>query len=324
MLPAIFWTTQADSWYTDFLTTESGLFIIDRKQKVQEQSANSTSDIHVDAQGVIHIADCQEDGIPVEALSTDPKPSRAQLELVNLSAFEEEAAKFLVDPLSDALYDKPHKRAERKEKQLRNIEKEHALHEKAELERLLGELRGSEWLRTMGLTAVPEAERKKYMVHRDSFIERGEALLGKFFAWKEQEKELRTKKEEAQAFRDVGDGDSMSSNISEHDLSAKQLQREARSAGPTVKKITLKLTKPATPPEPEKPFTSFFSRPHLKAAMATKRRRESVQAFGVVFPDLAEKDFALPVDFVSKEALIANSRKRRRLKRESQGTALGE
>jgi len=316
--------TEADLEYTDFLTTDSVLFIIDRKQKVQEQSVIGTSDTHVDAQGVIHIADSQEDSISVEVLGNNPASSRPQPELVDLSAYEEEAAKFSADPLSDAVFDKPHKRAERKEKQLRNIEKEHALHEKAELERLLGELRGSEWLRTMGLTSVPEAERKNYMVHRDSFIERAEALLGKFSAWKEQEKELRTKKEEAQAFRDGGDGESLSSNASEHDPSAKQLQREARSAGPVVKKITLKLTKPATPPEPEKPFTSFFSRPHLKAAMATKRRRESVQAFGVVFPELAEKDFALPVDFVSKEALIANSRKRRRLKRESQGTALGE
>jgi len=306
------------------LTTDSVLYIIDRKQKVQEQFVVGTNNTWVDAEGVMHIADSQEDGTPVEALTNDLTRPRAQPELVDLSAFEEEASKCLVDPLSDALYDKPHKRAERKEKQVRNIEKEHALHEKAELERLLGELRGSEWLRTMGLTAVPEADRKNYMVHRDSFIERGEALLGKFSAWKEQEKELRMKKEEAQACRDGDDGDSMSSHTSEHDLSARQLQREARSAGPQVKKITLKLAKPVTPPEPEKPFTSFFSRPHLKAVMATKRRRESVQAFGVVFPDLAEKDFALPVDFVSKEALIANSRKRRRLKRESQGTALGE
>jgi hypothetical protein len=81
----------------------------------------------------------------------------------------------------------------------------------------------------------------------------------------------------------------------------------------------LKLSKPVVlaPPEPEKPFTSFYNtKPQLReAAMGKSRRGRNMTAFGLPLPDS---------NFVSEEAIIANARKRRRLKRESQGTGLGE
>ncbi|KAI5298002.1 hypothetical protein KEM56_004386, partial [Ascosphaera pollenicola] len=58
------------------------------------------------------------------------------------------------DPLSDELYFKAHRRLERQEKQLRNIERDRAQHEKIQLDRLLEELEGHDWLRTMGIRSV--------------------------------------------------------------------------------------------------------------------------------------------------------------------------
>jgi hypothetical protein len=315
------------------LTSDTILFIADKKGK--DQVPLNTASTRSPQAAQIEIPDSQEEcnedaSFTQQSLAHDGK--------VDFGVYEQEAAAFKEDPLGDYMYVKPHRRAERKEKQLRNIEKEHALHEKAELEKLLDDLRGSEWLRAMGLTGVADVDRKKYMTHRDYFISRVVALLDKFTAWKDQEKEMRARREEAQAVREEAEDDdldititsrggSLPSFVVEADPSARQLQVEARLAATPVRKITLKLSKPAIvlPLEPQKPFTSFYSKPQLReAALGKSRRGRNMTAFGLPLPDSKEKDFALPDNFVSEEALIANARKRRRLKRESHGTGLTE
>jgi hypothetical protein len=163
---------------SEFLTSGTVLYIADTKNKVSQAKPPQPARTEV--------PDSQEE--PAIDDSTSAQQSR-QIESVDLSIYKKEAAVFKEDPLGDHLYVKAHRRAERKEKQLRNIEKEHALHEKAELEKLLDDLRGSEWLRAMGVTGVADTDRKKYMTHRDYFISRVVALLDKFTAWKDQEKE---------------------------------------------------------------------------------------------------------------------------------------
>ena len=93
-----------------------------------------------------------------------------------------------LDPLSDELYIRAHRKFERQEKQLRNIERDRAQHEKQQIERLLDELRGYDWLRVMGLYGVHESEKKLYEPKRQILIEELLALLNKFQVWKDEER----------------------------------------------------------------------------------------------------------------------------------------
>ena len=100
------------------------------------------------------------------------------------------------DPLDDEGYIKLHRRLERQEKQLRNIEKERAMHEKVQLERLLNGLRGHDWLRVMGISGITDGEKKAYEPKRDHLIREVKVLLEKFRLWKEEEKRRKVEKEE--------------------------------------------------------------------------------------------------------------------------------
>lgn len=100
------------------------------------------------------------------------------------------------DPLNDDLYIKIHRRLERQEKQLRNIEKERAMHEKVQLERLLDGLKGHDWLRVMGISGITDGEKKAYEPRRDHLIGEVRILLEKFRLWREEEKRRKVEKEE--------------------------------------------------------------------------------------------------------------------------------
>ncbi|KAE8140983.1 something about silencing, SAS, complex subunit 4-domain-containing protein [Aspergillus pseudotamarii] len=104
------------------------------------------------------------------------------------------------DPLSEGAYFKAHRRNERQEKQLRNIERERAQHEKQQLDRLLDELQSQDWLRVMGITGLlSDQEKKQYEPKRDHFIKEISALIQKFKIWKEEEKRRKVEKEKASA-----------------------------------------------------------------------------------------------------------------------------
>lgn len=70
-------------------------------------------------------------------------------------------------------------------------------------------------------------------------------------------------------------------------------------------------------PEPEGPFISFYSKPHLRDAALGKIRRggRAVTAFGKPVPDVEEREFELPQDILTQEAIMSSRRKRRRLHR---------
>ena len=66
-----------------------------------------------------------------------------------------------------------------------------------------------------------------------------------------------------------------------------------------------------------KPITSFFAKPHQRAAALDKSRRSAGRtklAFGVPLPDLPDRPFELPDGFVSQQALRASARGSRRLR----------
>ncbi|KAI9687353.1 MAG: hypothetical protein M1822_002396 [Bathelium mastoideum] len=266
-------------------------------------------------------------------------------QVVDFSTIDRNTTHDMDDPLGDAVYFKAHRRAERKEKQLRNIEKERAMHEKVQLERLLEGLRSYDWLKVMGITGVTDSEAKKFEPKRNFFISEVKALVDKFKIWRDEEKRLKLEKEQAQQAREEAEeeegeeeeendapsrGDAASSGdppSSEIDASAaRQLQLEARSAhhsttdasGKKWPRLKFKLSPPVRPPSPERPFTSFYAKPHLREAALGRHRHggRTSLAFGYPLPELVEREFAPPEDYLTPEAITAAQRKRRRLKRE--------
>ncbi|KAF1832357.1 hypothetical protein BDW02DRAFT_590465 [Decorospora gaudefroyi] len=230
------------------------------------------------------------------------------------------------DPLADPVYFTQHRRAERKEKQLRNIEKERAMHEKVQLERLLDGLQGPDWLKVMGITGVTDGERKDWEHKRDYFVKEVEALVDKFRVWKEEEKRLRAEKEAALAAREEGEEDEgeeteASSIIVVNGRDPQPPRQHVKEPEPPKPRRPPRphgFLLPFAPPEPAAPFQSFYAKPHLRAAALGKHRHgRNVFAFGQPIPDFADKEFELPQDFIAPQFLRDNARARRRMKRES-------
>jgi hypothetical protein len=225
------------------------------------------------------------------------------------------------DPLADAVFFTHHRRAERKEKQLRNIEKERAMHEKVQLERLLDGLQGPDWLKVMGITGVTDGERKDWEPKRDFFVKEVEALVDKFRVWKEEEKRLRAEKEAALAADEEEDEDGDETEESEPNnntihVTASKPKTPLPRRPPRPHGFLL----PLVPPEPVTPFQSFYSKPHLRAAALGKHRHgRNATAFGLPIPEFEEKEFEIPEDFVDEQFLKDHARQRRRRKRESKG-----
>ncbi|KAL4784714.1 something about silencing, SAS, complex subunit 4-domain-containing protein [Aspergillus varians] len=274
---------------------------------------------------LVNLRDCQVITLPDPPAppSNEPGPESGEKE-------REE------DPLNEKFYFKAHRRHERQEKQLRNIERDRAQHEKQQLDRLLDELKSQEWLRVMGITgrSLSEQEKKLYEPKRDYFIKEISALLQKFKIWKEEEKRRKLEKDKPTSFHSDAaesshtkdndkDGEEDASEPPPDDvdaLAARQLLEEARSA--TAGKRPKSKPEPELPPapEPQKPFTSFYAKPHLRAqAMSGHRKGRTRLAFGHPIPDLEEKDFELPGDILTPEAIKSCQRKRRRMKRASMG-----
>ena len=232
------------------------------------------------------------------------------------------------DPMSDALYLKAHGRAERQEKQLRNIEKEKAMHEKVQLERLLDGLKGHDWLRTMGISGITDGEKKAYEPKRDFFIREVRILLEKFREWKEEEKRRKVEKEESMLDEDEEQEEDGSDedDESDEDLSnytgAEAALRElhegaALSTKAPPGKRPHRAKAPSAPPL-QKPFTSFYSKPYLRDAAIGKHRRGRARfAFGQPLPEPLDQDFDLPEDILSPEAIDGVRRSRRAKRRRS-------
>ncbi|KAM5446185.1 hypothetical protein MaudCBS49596_006738 [Microsporum audouinii] len=134
------------------------------------------------------------DGLATSTVPHDPLETLHNAEVVDLGPFKGADDN---DPLDEDTFFKAHRRLERQEKQLRNLEKERAQYEKTQLDHLLSELQGHDWLRVMGINGVTDTEKKLYEPKRDYFVGEVTALLEKFRAWKEEEKRRRIEREQA-------------------------------------------------------------------------------------------------------------------------------
>lgn len=261
------------------------------------------------------------------------------------------------DPLDDDHFEKSHKRAERKEKQLRNIERERAMHEKVQLDRLLDGLLGHDWLKVLGITGVTDSEAKKFEKARDYFVNEVQSLVDKFKMWKDEERRQRLEKEASrraeeseEADEEESEEESVDPPSSELNASAsRQLIQETNTAmqrsgfklrlskkgfTPTSSPVAalphppkhpplsssqgIPHASPFLPPSPELPITSFYSKRHLRdAALSKTRHGRNVTAFGQPIPEMEEVEFELPAEYLTEEALRANARERRRRRRET-------
>ncbi|KZZ91913.1 hypothetical protein AAP_03132 [Ascosphaera apis ARSEF 7405] len=140
--------------------------------------------------------DLTEHAIPKQPEFLNPLLNPVEAEIVKLPQCQS-SNQDMQDPLSDDLYFKAHRRLERQEKQLRNIERDRAQHEKIQLDRLLEELEGHDWLRTMGISGITDTEKKLYEPKRVYFVQEVSALINKFKVWKEEEKRRRLVREQA-------------------------------------------------------------------------------------------------------------------------------
>lgn len=211
------------------------------------------------------------------------------------------------------------------------------MHEKVQLERLLDGLNGHDWLRVMGISGITDGEKKAFEPKRDYFIHEVRSLLEKFRLWREEEKRRKVEKEETVDDEDKSreateavnetapptaraatsprsDGDPP--DYSAIDASAaRQLHHEAILATkkPSQNNLSIKNRSQASK---EKPFTSFYSKPYMREAAIGKHRRGRARtAFGRPVPDPEERDFKLPQDVLTEEAIAASERGRRAAKR---------
>ncbi|KAL9586363.1 MAG: hypothetical protein Q9203_003890 [Teloschistes exilis] len=272
-------------------------------------------------------------------------------ERLDFASAERHTRQVTEDPLTDEVYFKAHRRAERGEKQHRNREKESAQHEQSQLERILEGLQGHAWLKTMGITGITDSERKMYEPKRLIFIQRVTALLNKFRAWKEEEKRRRSERERASTAdddeedgleeegeeeddddEDAAEGSDRSSFIAGFDgmherntltrrthstSRAKDTHDSVRGRVSAASNSSRSQRLNALPPPVDKPFTSFFSKPYLReAALSTTRRGRLRFAFGQQIPELKQQEFSLPPGMLTTKVLRANARSKRAAKRE--------
>lgn len=325
----------------DFLTSETPLLIVDEPSKSYKLHSTIPSPIHTSSSTLKGATLVRRRLSPSAAGSSFgphhifDKLNNAQR--IDFSSIERNARHSSQDPLTDAVYHKAHRRAERQEKQLRNIEKERAQHEKVQLERLLDGLKGHDWLRVMGITGITDTEKKGFEPKRDFFIQEVAGLIEKFKMWKEEEKRRKLERDQALLAEDVLDDSTVGPAASMDGLSdgdppdfsdvdawaARQLHQETISARAQEQpKKRQRNQGPSSniqplPPE-EKPFLSFYSKPYLReAAIGKHRRGRSRMAFGHPIPDMLEEPFQLPPDVLSEDASAASARSKRRSRRVS-------
>jgi hypothetical protein len=257
---------------------------------------------------------------------------------IDFTTIAKAAVRVREDPLSQEAYQKAHRRAERQEKQLRNIEREHAQHEKSQLERILDGLRGHDWLRVMGISGITETEKKEYEPKRDMFIREVVALIEKFKVWKEEEKRRKLARDQAiQAEEEAATKEAeVESEVKEEDQlsdgdppdyqeidawAARQLHQEAILATEHAE-YSQQIPTLKTTPESQKAFTSFYEKPYLRAAAIGNHRRSqrSASAFGRPIPEAEPAEFILPSYLLTTEAKRASARARRRIRRQSKET----
>ncbi len=331
--------------FSEFLTPATRIHIVDEPSDASASTAPIALAVSNGSLPDLAPSTSHEPALEVQAGDTangdDVKFDNA--ERLDFSPTERHARHITEDPMADELYCKAHRRAERAEKSQRNRERESAQHEKVQLERILDELEGPSWLKTMGVTGITDSEKKNYEPKRDIFIQRVTALLNKFRAWKEEEKRRKAERERASTTDDEDEEqeDALETDHSESPgrydgVNERDGTRQLSKGGSTFRRYRRKeealgrTDAHATsrnaqrqdvnliPLPPEKPFTSFYTKPHLRDAALSKNRRGRLRfAFGQQVPELEQRDFDLPSEMLTSRFIAANARSRRAAKRDS-------
>ncbi|MCJ1435879.1 hypothetical protein MMC27_005255 [Xylographa pallens] len=316
---------------TEFLTADTRILIVDEAPRPTQSTDGTTPITSQNDSGYCEARPSSGSYPPLKSIATGSRTSWVA-QKIDFSSISQPVPYTATDPLSDAIYFKAHRRAERQEKQLRNIERERAQHEKVQLERLLEGLKGHDWLRIMGISGITDSEKKLFEAKRDWFVREVSFLIDKFRRWKEEEKRRKVEKElsvkadeeEDDKDDDEAGGSCQTSTISPQDvdaLAALQLQNESVSASRTKHKGKRAIIASLQPPPLERPFTSFYSKPYMREAALGKHRRGRTRfAFGQIVPELAERSFDLPREMLTDDAIRASARSRRRVRRESKDT----
>ena len=312
----------------DFLTPETLIYITDDPVKGAPSASTSKNAYYTPQKHTNGKATMVNGSSQVFTLSEETFTTLNDATRLDLSAMDKRS--LTRDPMSDAVYLKAHRRAERQEKQLRNIEKERAMHEKVQLERLLDGLKGHDWLRVMGISGITDGEKKAYEPKRDYFIREVLILLDKFRQWKEEEKRRKVEKEESMLDEDEdqeeegsdedGESEDDPPDYNGGEAAATDPQKgppRTTKAPPPPGKRLHRAKAPSAPPA-QKPFTSFYSKPYLREAAIGKHRRGRARfAFGQPLPEPPEREFGLPEDILSPEAIDGVRRSRRAKRRRS-------
>ena len=328
-------------YITDVTPKTSSIIATPISQPVREPDANQD--------------DTSSNFISRSKLSVEEAFARNGVERIDLSSSIRPAKLPPKDPLSDVFYIKAHRRAQRQEKSARNIEKEHAMHEKVQLESLLEGLKGHDWLKVMGISGITDSEKKLYEGKRKYFINEVEVLIEKFMLWKEEEKRRKvTKSKEEEDMSETQSSTGLkiaktqprrlrinhtkSADIEDMDAKAAlQLQQEAKALSGQLGGSSSPAQKRARPSSPvpsrlsskmlqdnedvsarisEKSFGSFFEKSYQRdAALGSHRRGRSRLAFGQPVPELLLSDFNLSEDILTPEVMTVLQRKRRVISR---------
>merc|ERR1712230_49097 len=176
---------------------------------------------------------------------------------------------------------------------------------------------------------------ERFLDMPDDGLERYAADVGTILLkrWKEEEKRRKLEREQALLEEALEEAESMEAASSEEDegsiasasthaansseidaLASQQLIDETKNASKRRKAMPLPL--PLPEPPPPKPFVSFFDKRHLRdAAVSGRQRGRNILAFGHAVPEFEEKEFQLPNDVLTEEAIKASQRSRRRVRR---------
>ncbi|KAL7273993.1 hypothetical protein RUND412_003128 [Rhizina undulata] len=105
------------------------------------------------------------------------------------------STRIAADPLSDEHFIAHHRREEREEKRLRNIERERLAHDKQKLEEMLEKLQGPDWMKLFGVNGTgSKADKKEIERKRAQSIKYIEGVTKKYKEWKELERKQKLAK----------------------------------------------------------------------------------------------------------------------------------
>ncbi|KAF8469679.1 hypothetical protein BDZ91DRAFT_781709 [Kalaharituber pfeilii] len=269
----------------------------DEPDAIKRNIKNETSE------GGINVASAPN---PPPTPHTPIPPARfAPITSFDFSQFERKASKMKDDPLKDELFIPDHRRHAAREKRWRNVENERSQQLYNKLRNELERLKGPDWLKVIGQNrADDEAIRK-----RDHLITAIETELAKQRRFTEElRKQKRAKVERTLSPEQGSEGGSKG----RRSLSvAQDIGGDENTTG-SLSKSRLQKSKKASQSDlktEEKPFTSFFSKAHLRNA-ATKNWRKSARnamAFGELMPPIDVMDFELPAALI-EEGIKARKR----------------